>query len=60
MNVNQIAVKDLYNNVLDTTDGLIATRIQNSITKSLYLVSLLAIGFIFILICRKIRSKLFK
>jgi len=60
INVNQIAVKDLYNNVLDTTDGLIATRIQNSITKSLYLVSLLAIGLIFIVICRKIRKHLFK
>ena len=57
MNVNQIAVKDLYNNVLDTTDGLIAMRIQNSITKSLYVVSLLTIGFIFIVICRKIRKQ---
>ena len=46
INVNQIAIKDLYNNVLDTTDGLISIRIQNSISKSFYLLCFLVLGFV--------------
>jgi hypothetical protein len=49
MNVNQMGVKDLYNNILDTTDGLISMRLQNSISKSIY--AIIIIGMMIILGC---------
>lgn len=58
INVNQIAIKDLYNNVLDTTDGLISMRVQNSISKSFYLLCFLTAGFILVGLFRKIRKLL--
>jgi hypothetical protein len=57
INVNQIAIKDLYNNVLDTTDGLISMRIQNSISKSCYLLCFLVLGFVLGGLFRKIFKK---
>ena len=57
INVNQIAIKDLYNNVLDTTDGLISMRIQNSISKSFYLLCFLVLGFVLAGLFRKIFKK---
>jgi hypothetical protein len=38
LSVNQMTIKDLYSNILDTTDGIVSTRIQNSIVKSIYIV----------------------
>ena len=59
MNVNQIAVKDLYNNILDTTDGIISMRIQNSITKSVYLVGFFFITVICMTIFKTIKKRFF-
>lgn len=46
VNVNQMAMKDLYNNILDTTDGLVSMRIQNSLVKSVYLIGIIFVGLI--------------
>lgn len=46
LNVNQMAMKDLYNNILDTSDGLVSMRIQNSISKSIYVIVFLMVGII--------------
>ena len=46
INVNQMAMKDLYNNILDTSDGLVSMRIQNSISKSVYVIVFLIVGII--------------
>ena len=56
INVNQISIKDLYSNILDVQDGLISVRIQNSISKSVYVVIIFcfiaSIAFVF----RKIKN----
>ena len=46
VSVNQMAIKDLYNNILDTTDGLVSMRIQNSLVKSVYLIGIIFTGII--------------
>jgi hypothetical protein len=46
VSVNQMAMKDLYNNILDTTDGLVSMRIQNSLVKSVYLIGIIFVGII--------------
>ena len=46
VSVNQMAIKDLYNNILDTTDGLVSMRIQNSLVKSVYLIGIIFVGII--------------
>jgi hypothetical protein len=56
MNVNQMGVKDLYNNILDTTDGLISMRLQNSISKSIYGVISIIILILVGCIVRKVRK----
>ena len=46
INLNHMTIKDLYNNVLDTTDGIVSMRIQNSIAKSCYITVLLTTGIL--------------
>jgi hypothetical protein len=46
LSVNQMTIKDLYSNILDTTDGIVSTRIQNSIVKSIYIVVIIITGMI--------------
>lgn len=56
MNVNQMGVKDLYNNILDTTDGLISMRLQNSISKSIYTLIIIVVVIVIGYIVRKVRK----
>jgi hypothetical protein len=56
INVNQMGVKDLYNNILDTTDGLISMRLQNSISKSIYAMIIFVIAIVIGYIIRKVRK----
>lgn len=46
LSVNQMTIKDLYSNILDTTDGIVSTRIQNSIVKSIYIIIAIMVGMI--------------
>jgi hypothetical protein len=43
VSVNQMTIKDLYNNILDTTDGIVSMRIQNSLVKSTYVIGIISI-----------------
>lgn len=56
INVNQMGVKDLYNNILDTTDGLISLRLQNSISKSIYVLMSFVILIVITFVVRKVRK----
>lgn len=60
MNVNQISIKDLYSNILDVQDGLISVRIQNSISKSVYVVVFFSIIATSAFVFKKIKNYLRK
>ena len=48
--MSSMGVKDMYNTMLDVTDGLISVRVQNSLTKTFYLlVSVVLMSFVFIM-----------
>lgn len=56
--VNRLTVKDMYASILDSTDGVISVRIQNSITKCVYCTVFFVIvgivAFLYRKICKKI------
>jgi hypothetical protein len=54
---NRLTIKDMYASILDSTDGVISVRIQNSITKSVYCAVLFIIVGVIAFIYRKLRRK---
>jgi hypothetical protein len=54
---NRLTIKDMYASILDSTDGVISVRIQNSITKSVYCAVLFIILGVLGFIYRKLKRK---
>lgn len=54
---NRLTIKDMYASILDSTDGVISVRIQNSITKSVYCAVLFIIVGVIAFIYRKLKRK---
>lgn len=54
--VNKLTVKDMYATILDSTDGVISVRIQNSITKSVYCIVAFSVVALALYIYRKVKQ----